>query len=168
VPENKENNYAYPERPKHLCSASSQWNYRPSYGQMVGGAIIMQTKHYEQANGFSNLYWGWGQEDDDFYFRLTKLGFMKSSDRLPPNIGRYKALDHTRVKDLDVTSMFRQNRQKLDKTIGSKSIPEEGLRTVKFDVVGQPRTDQPKGCTRYLIELKFDWMPRTLDERPPP
>ena len=168
VPENPANTYAWPAQPTHLCSASSQWNYRPSYGQMVGGAIIMQNKHYAKINGFSNSYFGWGQEDDDFYFRLTKGGFRGGGPaRLSPAIGRYKALAHKRVKDLDVTKMFKRGRKHLDRQIHAQGIPKEGLSTIKFDIVGDPKTDNPPGCTRYLVQLKLPWMPKSLDETPP-
>jgi hypothetical protein len=37
----------------------STWaGYAPAYGPMVGGAMLMQTKHYAEINGFSNQYFG--------------------------------------------------------------------------------------------------------------
>jgi hypothetical protein len=37
---------------------------------MVGGAFLLQIEHYKKLNGYSNKYFGWGQEDDDMYERV--------------------------------------------------------------------------------------------------
>ena len=29
-------------------------------------------EQFRQVNGFSNQYWGWGGEDDNFYIRVKK------------------------------------------------------------------------------------------------
>ena len=29
---------------------------------------------FEQLNGLSNLFWGWGREDDEFYLRMKEAG----------------------------------------------------------------------------------------------
>ena len=42
--------------------------YRLSRG-IVGGVLAISPLHYRQVNGFSNIYWGWGGEDDDMYKR---------------------------------------------------------------------------------------------------
>ena len=49
---------------------------------------------FEAVNGYSNMYWGWGGEDDDMKFRLEKFGGYKI---LHPDIklGRYKMIRHT-------------------------------------------------------------------------
>merc|ERR1711879_949537 len=39
-------------------------------GLTIGGVANMPPELYEQANGYSNEYWGWGGEDDDFNYRL--------------------------------------------------------------------------------------------------
>ena len=40
------------------------------HAQMVGGAFLLQIEHYKKLNGYSNKYFGWGQEDDDMYERV--------------------------------------------------------------------------------------------------
>ena len=44
------------------------------------GVITVQKQHFQQANGFSNNYWGWGKEDDDFLFRLLLQGLVPYED----------------------------------------------------------------------------------------
>ena len=44
--------------------------HRLPYASLVGGALALRTEHFLQVNGYSNLYWGWGGEDDDMSNRL--------------------------------------------------------------------------------------------------
>ena len=39
------------------------------YIDSFGGISSMSTEHFEQINGYSNLFWGWGFEDDHFEYR---------------------------------------------------------------------------------------------------
>ncbi|RWS18465.1 beta-1:4-N-acetylgalactosaminyltransferase bre-4-like protein, partial [Leptotrombidium deliense] len=62
------------------------------YEKYFGGVIGLTEIQFRKANGFSNTYFGWGSEDDDFYERVrlsnTKL-FRK-----PLKIARYASLEH--------------------------------------------------------------------------
>ena len=40
---------------------------------LFGGVVVMEKHHFEQANGFSNNYWGWGFEDVDLRERLLRI-----------------------------------------------------------------------------------------------
>ena len=44
---------------------------RRYYEEYFGVAVAMSSNNYRKVNGFSNQFWGWGSEDDDFYNRLT-------------------------------------------------------------------------------------------------
>jgi hypothetical protein len=81
------NNYHYADVPVHLCSASEQFNFQQAYGSMVGGVLQMTINNYKQINGFSNFYWGWGQEDDDMYARVSKV--WTNLQRLPARDGNH-------------------------------------------------------------------------------
>jgi beta-1,4-galactosyltransferase 1 len=35
------------------------------YDGFFGGAVALSTENIKQMNGFSNLFYGWGGEDDD-------------------------------------------------------------------------------------------------------
>jgi len=44
-----------------------------AYEELVGGVLNMRTEHFQRVNGYSNLYWGWGAEDDDMAYRFSTL-----------------------------------------------------------------------------------------------
>lgn len=43
--------------------------FRLPYATIFGGAGAFLKKDFENINGFSNEFWGWGGEDDDLYHR---------------------------------------------------------------------------------------------------
>lgn len=58
--------YSYSNHPVHLLSEDIPFE---SY---FGGVTLFPIDQFEQINGFSNLYWGWGFEDDDLRYRCIK------------------------------------------------------------------------------------------------
>ncbi|KAK7490882.1 hypothetical protein BaRGS_00017938 [Batillaria attramentaria] len=60
----------------------------------AGGVIAMNRENYNRINGYSNSYWGWGNEDDDFSARILESGLLLT--RPPEYIGRYKMVRHTK------------------------------------------------------------------------
>ncbi|XP_077966945.1 beta-1,4-galactosyltransferase 2-like [Styela clava] len=40
-----------------------------------GGVAMVTTSQFMSTNGFSNIYWGWGGEDDDLFIRLWNKGY---------------------------------------------------------------------------------------------
>jgi len=74
--------YSYSDRPTHLLSEDLPFD---SY---FGGITLFPTDQFEKINGFSNLYWGWGYEDDDLRYRCIKneLDLIPIKETyLPPN-----------------------------------------------------------------------------------
>ena len=43
--------------------------FRRSYTDYFGGVVAISPEHFARVNGFSNHFYGWGGEDDDFYQR---------------------------------------------------------------------------------------------------
>ena len=53
-----------------LCpSLAATAPHRLPYSYLVGGVFAISKDHLIQVNGYSNLYWGWGAEDDDMSHR---------------------------------------------------------------------------------------------------
>ncbi|XP_025096876.1 beta-1,4-N-acetylgalactosaminyltransferase bre-4-like [Pomacea canaliculata] len=65
IPEDDRNMYTCPIMPRHMSVAIDEMNYRLAYQMLVGGVLNMRMEHYQLVNGYSNMYWGWGAEDDD-------------------------------------------------------------------------------------------------------
>ena len=65
------------------------------------------------------------------------------------DVGRYRALDHTRVKGLDETEQFVENHKALQHTISTGDL-SEGLSTVQFELL---RTAQKFGVTVQTVAL---------------
>uniref|UniRef100_A0A914QIW2 Beta-1,4-galactosyltransferase n=1 Tax=Panagrolaimus davidi TaxID=227884 RepID=A0A914QIW2_9BILA len=96
IPENDQNIYSCPENPRHMSVYVSKFNYELPYSRIMGGVVAISGKHFVETNGYSNSYWGWGGEDDDFYNRIVYgAGFevtRYSGDEIP----KYKSIDHGR------------------------------------------------------------------------
>ncbi len=43
--------------------------FRLTYDTLFGGVEMFTKQHFEKINGFSNVFWGWGAEDDNLYQR---------------------------------------------------------------------------------------------------
>jgi len=130
---------------------------------MVGGALLLTTEHYAKVNGYSNYYWGWGQEDDDFYYRLVR-GFGRI-ERLPYTSGRYRELSHLRVMGLDETPRFAKAREYMMNTKnGVINIQWDGISNVKFHVQSVRRE---AGYRHIVVDLRFPWMPTDLKQDNP-
>ncbi len=77
IPENDGNFYSCESKyPKHTTSRvreiSSGRSYTRFYEFLIGGVLLLTLDMYKRVNGFSNLYWGWGGEDDDLSLRFIE------------------------------------------------------------------------------------------------
>jgi len=127
IPVGENLKHEFPSQPTHLCTDTDQEKFK-LYETMVGGALLLSMEQYKRLNGYSNLYFGWGQEDDDMYERI-KATYKKV---LHFKKGKYHALSHTRVKDLDVTSAFRNNSKHLQqmRKQAAKMLKDDGYSQV--------------------------------------
>ncbi|EFX75268.1 hypothetical protein DAPPUDRAFT_56278, partial [Daphnia pulex] len=70
LPEDDRHSYSCPEdgKPRQMAFAIDYWdNYRPVPRYIFGGVSAISTHDFQQINGYSNLFLGWGGEDDQFY-----------------------------------------------------------------------------------------------------
>ncbi|KNC86034.1 hypothetical protein SARC_01793 [Sphaeroforma arctica JP610] len=69
LPNQIELNYRFPEKgPYHVAAPGLHPKYK--FSKFLGGILIMSKANYMQINGFSNKFWGWGKEDDEFRRRI--------------------------------------------------------------------------------------------------
>jgi hypothetical protein len=60
---------AFPEKPIHIGSA---WTTKWQGDSFMGGVMSMSISDIQKMNGFPNMFWGWGGEDDAMRNRLKK------------------------------------------------------------------------------------------------
>jgi hypothetical protein len=144
-------NYGCPSQPLRLVDAivrpEGETRRSPHY---FSGAVSVRKEQAFAANGFSNLYWGWGKEDDDFFFRLLLAGFLCYVD----TEGRYLDLPNPGVVKTTTAlklSHTQENRKRRSQLVRGCLDPlEDGLNTVKYEVV--ERMD----FTQY-IKIRVSW-----------
>ena len=120
----------------------------------------MTVDHFRQVNGFSNMFWGWGGEDDDMSNRLANdlfVLFLPSIanplfyrlrtkklyiSRYPANIARYRMLKHAKDK-------ANPDRFKYLYT-GAKRIDKDGYNSLKYKRV---QLDLKRLYTWILVDL---------------
>ena len=74
LPMNDECDYSYPESPTHLATNVEAHDNKIPYPQYFGGVVLISREDFENANGYSNEYWGYGYEDLDLLYRLQRSG----------------------------------------------------------------------------------------------
>lgn len=75
--------YRCPSQPLRLVTRLSctHRGFSNMSGPYLGGTASMRRDQFERINGFSNRYWGWGQEDDDLLMRCLLAGLVPHEDR---------------------------------------------------------------------------------------
>ncbi|XP_037802735.1 beta-1,4-galactosyltransferase 2-like isoform X2 [Penaeus monodon] len=122
LPEDDRHLYHCSPQPRHLAVAASNHNYSLSYYKYFGGACLMTQDHLARVNGWSNIYWGWGGEDDDMWRRLSFENIPVW--RFPASVARYKTIKH------DPQAVNDRRYQTLKRNTGR--YPHDGLSTIKY------------------------------------
>nr|CAG4638650.1 EOG090X0AZ6 [Cyclestheria hislopi] len=113
VPLRANNMYACTLQPRHMSSSINVFNYQLPYSQLFGGAVALLSKQFRRINGYSNEFFGWGGEDDDFYNRLRRSGLPLV--RFEQDISRYIMIDHAKESpNPDRFEMLRHGRWRYD------------------------------------------------------
>ncbi len=77
--------------PCMIAGEASQFNYQLMYPTFFGGVIVCSKQHYEQINGFSNKFRGYGGEDDSMYHAFREKGISTGV-----KMGRFECFTHPR------------------------------------------------------------------------
>lgn len=62
---------AYPAKPMHIARCWDRYNKNDKY---LGGIVAFSREDFELIDGFPNIYWGWGGEDDELQKRVDESG----------------------------------------------------------------------------------------------
>ncbi len=57
---------------RHLAAEPEQYGFRLPHDRFCSGALLATAALFRASNGYSNGYWGWGGEDDDFCLRAVR------------------------------------------------------------------------------------------------
>lgn len=117
------------ENPRHLSSSISKFHYKilPNV-KMFGGVSQMTFEQFNKVNGYSNHFWGWGGEDDQMFSRLNKHKYWLVRPGLE---SRWTMISHAH----ESTNKANPNRKKMVKTTGPKQWAQDGISTLKYQVL---------------------------------
>ncbi len=70
--------YSFSEIPIHLATSFEDNSHikRVIFDEYFGGITLFPMNVFEEINGYSNEYWGWGFEDDDLLYRCKENGIL--------------------------------------------------------------------------------------------
>ncbi|KAJ9581817.1 hypothetical protein L9F63_003886 [Diploptera punctata] len=140
LPEDDRNLYTCPEQPRHMSVAVDVLRYKLPYPSIFGGVSAMTKMQFQKVNGFSNMFWGWGGEDDDMSNRVRHHGYHIS--RYPANVARYKMLTHRKQHANPKRYEFLNT--------GRKRFKTDGLTSLQYE---RKELNLGKLYTRVLVEL---------------
>ncbi|MFL6577282.1 MAG: galactosyltransferase-related protein [Povalibacter sp.] len=136
-------NYLCPSQPLRLVNtivASHETGKRSAH--YFSGAISIRKEQIFAANGFSNEYWGWGKEDDDFFFRLLMAGYLCYFDLE----GEFRDLPNPPSQETHRTEKLAhrsvaENRKRRSRLLRGLDDPAaDGLSTLSYEVLSRSET----------------------------
>jgi hypothetical protein len=146
-------NYQCPSQPLRLVTkliGSKQGTERPP--RYFGGVITVLREQVYAANGFSNQYWAWGKEDDDFLFRLLFAGYLCYSDKL----GTFEDLHNPAHQQVKLTGVakpatLKRNRKRRSLLVRGLLDPaDDGLNAVTTTII---KRDNSADYERLLVRV---------------
>jgi len=105
-------NYNFCNHTQRLFTYIEDNGSNKEYAQQIfGGVTLVPKKLFYEINGFSNNYWQWGKEDDDFLMRHLFKGLTPLVDTK----GKLKALKHPKSLTRDNKGNYTENKKILHK-----------------------------------------------------
>ncbi|XP_065828976.1 beta-1,4-galactosyltransferase 7-like isoform X2 [Oscarella lobularis] len=151
LPLNPALDYSYPKNgPFHVAAPDLHPKYH--YKTFVGGILILTAEQFEKCNGLSNLFWGWGREDDEFYRRMIEAGYTVQS---PKNITTgYQTFKHVhdesrRTRDKERLFNQREVSRTRDRVTGLHDVDYQVIDIVNVTIKEAP-------CTLVNVKLACD------------
>jgi len=154
LPLNKDLSYDYPENgPFHVAAPHLHPKYH--YKNFVGGILLLSVEQFEQVNGLSNKFWGWGREDDELFLRIVEAGYVvqRHGMEIATGYNTFKHEHDAAKRPRDYKRLFGQ------KKASFKRDRETGLHDVSYTILARHKLvidDFP--CTILNVHLSCDKM----------
>ncbi|XP_067668200.1 beta-1,4-galactosyltransferase 4-like [Haliotis asinina] len=129
MPVTDHNLYRCGATPRHMAVSNSKYDNGGGFHAYAGGVMALSKDTYLDINGHSNLYFGWGGEDDDLLCRLAYKGYKIS--RYPRKIGRYKAVYHDEDRGNSVSNTRFQLLWTAEERMQSEGLSSLSYRNLK-------------------------------------
>lgn len=154
IPENNRNYYGCSNMPRHFAKGLDIHAYKLEYEDFFGGVSGVTCDQFRSVNGYSNQFWGWGGEDDDFYNRITnrKEGGYNIS-RPAYSWGKYTSIKKHHVQE----AMF----------LGRFSLLKSSIERMYVDGLNSIKLNTPAIITRNPLytNISIDLVPvKNLDK----
>ncbi len=153
LPNNPSILYSFPSvtGPTHLSSSK----YHPFYNfdTYFGGILLISRKHYLHVNGFSNKFWGWGLEDDEFRLRIIQADLNITIPNFPSDskssfLHISESGFRSKSNERDSKDWLDDKRRKRDRLHGRQDLNISGLpKLIDVSVNGYPYVQ---------IDVKFE------------
>ncbi|ELU09963.1 hypothetical protein CAPTEDRAFT_35181, partial [Capitella teleta] len=131
------------QAPTHLGAYMSKFNYQMPYDKFFGGAVALSTENMKQMNGFSNLFYGWGGEDDDTFNRVLWRNW--TIHRHAQRIGKSYMIKHKK----DEGNPVNPNRWAREREVPEQYL-RNGINSVKYT---KHSADLYSLYTRLLVSI---------------
>ncbi|XP_021352642.1 beta-1,4-N-acetylgalactosaminyltransferase bre-4-like [Mizuhopecten yessoensis] len=144
IPEDDRIYYGCGTNVRHLSVAIDKFNYRIVFPNLIGGVTQLPRAAFEKINGFSNLYFGWGGEDDDLGIRIRNAKLIVERQSIA--IARYRMIKHLHERS---NAPNPKRFQLLRNT--TRRIKNDGLNTLKYRVLHKK---EEKLYANITVEIK--------------
>ena len=131
---------AFPETPIHIGAA-----YKGKYSGegFIGQVLSMSMADLKKINGFPNMFWGWGGEDDAMRNRMKKKGVKVVR---PPVDAGFRVLEHKDTRLIPDAKNMRKWEDVREDT------GRHGLNDVKWKVMQDMQITQ--NIRKITVEIK--------------
>nr|CAB3224893.1 beta-1,4-galactosyltransferase 7 [Phallusia mammillata] len=151
LPNNPDLLYRYhPDGPYHL--ASPEYHPMYHYKTYIGGVLMMTNEHFKLCRGMSNIFWGWGREDDELFLRYkdNQLKLYRPTG-LTTGYDTFKHIHNKERRPRDY------NRYGDQKKVQFKRDVETGFDTVQYSLESKRTISIDEAqVTIYNVELQCD------------
>lgn len=140
LPLNDDLRYDYPaEGPFHVSSPELHPLYH--YKTFVGGVLMLTREQFEKVNGLSNLFWGWGREDDELYIRMKEARMkVHYPQGITTGYNTFRHIHDREKRPRDQKRLYNQWEvsKKRDRVTGVNTVKYSVTSTVEMTIAGAP------------------------------